>query len=112
MRNPDIQALLCSLRQHALAKNIANLGSHQVNAHWSLAYACEQPPEPWEICRAPPLHLMPSTVFFSGHQPEIQEALKPKATWDLLHLHAAEKIALDSGMTDQERRSHGYIGKV
>ena len=109
---PDIDALLRSLRQQALADSIGKLGAHQLDAHWSLAYACGQPPEPWEIFRVPTLHLMPSTDFFTGHQSEIQEALKPKATWELLRLHAVEKIALDAGLTEQECKAHGYAGKV
>lgn len=108
----DIEALLRSLRQQALAEGIDKLGSHQLDAHWSLAYACGQAPEPWEMCRVPALHMMPATDFFAGHQLEIQEALKPKATWELLQLHAVEKIALDVGLTEQERKAHGYPGKV
>lgn len=108
----NVEALLRSLRRQALVEGMEKIGSHQLDAHWSLAYACGQPPEPWEIYRVPSLHLMPTTEFFAGHPTEIREALKPKATWDLLRLHAVEKLALDSGMTEQERKAHAYPGNV
>ncbi len=112
MDSVSIRTLLHSLRQQAFAEGIEKLGTHQLDAHWSLAYACEKPPEPWEMCRVPALHLMPPTDFFTDHQAQIQEALKPKATWELLRLHAVEKLALDAGMTEQECRAHAYPGKV
>jgi hypothetical protein len=108
----DLVALLHSLRVQAAAEGIEKLGSHQLDAHWSLAYACGQAPVAWEIYRVPMLHLMPSTAFFSDHPNEIQEALKPKATWELLRLHAEDKIALDAGLTVSECQTHGYPGKV
>jgi hypothetical protein len=112
MEVPHIRELLRSLRQQTLKEGAGKLGSHQLDAHWSLAYACGQSPEPWEIYRAPTLHLYPSTDFLTSHPSEIQEALKPKATWELLRLHAVEKIALETGLTEQERRAHGFPGKV
>jgi hypothetical protein len=33
-------------------------------------------------------------------------------TWDLLNLHAVEKLAFDAGMTEQECKAHAYPGKV
>jgi hypothetical protein len=108
----NVEALLHSLRQQALAQGIENLGGSHLDAHWSLACACGQPPEAWEIYRVPSLHLMPTTDFFTSHPAEIQEALKPKATWDLLHRYAVEKLALDAGMTEQECKAHAYPGKV
>jgi hypothetical protein len=108
----SVADLLHSLRQQALAQGAERLGSHQLNAHWSLAYACSQAPEAWEIYRVPFLHPMPATDFFTKHAREIQDVLKPQATWDFLHLHAVEKLALEAGMTERERRAHGYPGKV
>ena len=108
----DIDVLLRSLRHQAVANGIDKISTAQLNAHWSLAYACEQPPEPWEVYRIPALHLMPATDFFTSHPAEIQEALKPKATWDFLRLHAVEKLAFDADMTEQECKAHAYPGKV
>jgi hypothetical protein len=51
MEKPEIKALLRSLRNQAIAAGASKLGSHQLNAHWSLAYACDHAPEPWEIYR-------------------------------------------------------------
>ena len=67
----SVETLLHSLRQQALAQGTEKLGSHQLDAHWSLAYACGQPPEAWEIYRVPSLHLMPATDFFTSHPAEI-----------------------------------------
>lgn len=112
MQKSEIVTLLRSLREQALAEEADTLGSHQLDAHWSLGYACGQPPEPWEMYRVPFLHLIPSTDFYIGHPEEIQEALRPRATWELLHLHAVPKIALEAGMSEPERRTHGYPGNV
>ena len=49
----NVETLLRSLRQQAFAEGIEKIGSNQLDAHWSLAYACGQPPEPWEIFRVP-----------------------------------------------------------
>jgi hypothetical protein len=107
-----IESLLVSLRTQALANDIDKLGTHQLDAHLSLAYWCKMPPEPWEIYRVPSLHLMPATDFYTRHAAEIQEALKPKATWEFLRLHAEEKLAFDASLTDDEKKGHGYPGKV
>jgi hypothetical protein len=112
LQKPDIEALLGFLRQQAVAEGTGNLGSHQLDAHFSLAYACGQPPEAWEIYRVPSLHLMPMTDFFISHPVEIQEALSPRVNWDLLRVHAVEKLELDAAMTEQERKAHGYPGNV
>ncbi len=100
------------LRHQAIAIGAENLGSHQLDAHWSLAYACGEAPADWELYRVPALHLMPATEFYYDHPEEIQTALQPKATWDLLRIHAVEKIALDAGMTEAECKAHAYPGKV
>jgi hypothetical protein len=42
----DLETLPCPLREQAGAEGMDNIGSHQLDAHWSLAYACLQPPEP------------------------------------------------------------------
>jgi len=55
---------------------------------------------------------MPATGFFDRHRDEIQEALKPKATWGLLRDHAVPKLALVGAMTERECKSHGYPGTV
>jgi hypothetical protein len=112
MQKSDTEGLLRSLRRQTLAAGTDKIGTHQVDAHWSLAYACGQPPEPWEICRIPALHLMPATGFFDNHPIEIQKALQPTATWELLRLHAVEKLAFDAGMTEEECKVHGYPGNV
>jgi hypothetical protein len=62
--------------------------------------------------RVPFLHLMPSTDFFIKHPNEMQEALKPKATWEFLQRYALPKIALGAGMSEAERKAHGYSGNV
>ena len=111
-RNPEIEALLKLLRQQALAESPPNLGSHQLDAHWSLAYACGQPPEAWELYRVPSLNLMPVTDFFTSHPVDIQQALIPKLSWELLRMHAVEKLAFDAGMTEQECKAHGFPGRV
>lgn len=112
MQKSEIEALLRSLRQQALTEGADKLGSHQLDAHWSLAFACNQPPEPSEMYRVPSLHLMPCTDFFTKHPEEIQEALKPRATWELLRVHAVEKIAFEAAMSESERNAHGHPGKV
>ena len=86
MRKSEIETLLRSLRQQAIANGADKIGSHQLDAHWSLAYASDLPPELWELYRVPFLHLMPATDFFINHPQEIQEALKSRASWDLLTL--------------------------
>lgn len=112
MKLSDTEALLRSLRQQAAAVGFEQIGSHQLDAHWSLAYACGQSPEPWEMYRVPWLYLMPVTEFYGGHADEIQEALRPVATWELLRSHAVEKLALEARMTEQECKAHGFPGKV
>ncbi len=108
----EIDAKLQILRQQALANGEDTLGSHQLDAHWSMAYACCQPPEAWEVYRIPDLHLMPSTDFYIQHAAEIKDALTPSSTWKLLQEHAVPKLALADQMTKQECVSHGYPGKV
>ena len=103
---------LQAIRQQAANEGTDKLGSHQLDAHWSLAYACGKPPETWEIYRVPSLHLMPSTDFYVRHAPEVQEALKPTATWELLHQHAIPKLALAASMSEEDRKSHGYPGQA
>jgi hypothetical protein len=112
MRRAEIVTLLQYLR--AQAKNVDGdiLGSHQLDAHWSLAFACNHPPEPWELYRAADFHKIPTTDFFATHPIEIQEALKPKTTWDLLHAQAAARIALEDGTSQSERNAHGHPGNV
>lgn len=112
MQKSKIEILLRSLRQQALVVGADKLGSHQLDAHWSLAYACDQAPEPWELYRVSSLYRMPTTDFFIGHSQEIQEALNSRASGDLLRLHAVEKIKLELSMTEQERKEHGYTGNV
>jgi hypothetical protein len=112
MQEQAIEALLRSLREQALAAGTDKLGSHQLNAHWSLAYACGQPPQPWEVYRVPVLHLMPATDFYHSHAEEIQATSKPKLTWELLRVHAVDKIALEAGMTEGECKAHAFPGKV
>jgi hypothetical protein len=55
---------------------------------------------------------LPATDFYTTHATEIQEALKSKVSWEFLRLHAKEKLALDAGLTDDEKKAHGYPGKV
>ena len=112
MQNSEKEALLRSLRQQALAEGADKLGYHQLNAHWSLAFACNQPPEPWEMYRAAAVNSMPSTDFFVNHPKEIQQALRPRAAWEFLRVHAVEKIALAAGMSEAERKAHGHPGDV
>ena len=88
------------------------MGSHQLNAHWSLAYACGLPPEAWEVYRSPGLFVMSSTDFFERHRNEIQDALRPRLTWELLRDHALPKLALEAKMTESECKAHSYPGKV
>ena len=52
------------------------------------------------------------TDFFASHPMEIQQALIPKLSWELLQMHAVEKLACDARMTDQECQAHGFPGKV
>jgi hypothetical protein len=112
MQTTAIIRLLCDLRAQAKASIDGRLGSHQLAAHWSLAVACHQPPEPWEMYRATDTTRIPFTEFFAAHPLEIQEALKPKATWDLLYAQAAAIMALEDGMVESERNAHGHPGNV
>ncbi|MGC8476290.1 MAG: hypothetical protein ACP5NP_08045 [Acetobacteraceae bacterium] len=112
MSRDEIASLLSRLREDAFTKQAETLGSHQLEAHWSLAYACGQPPTPWELYRSPRLFGMPLTGFFHEHSNEIQEALQPKATWELLRDHAVPKLELDRSMSEQESKSWGYPNKV
>jgi hypothetical protein len=107
MDQKRIESLLARLREHAQERGDGRLGSHEVNAHWTLAYACHQPPTTWEIYRSPGLYVMPTTKFFDEHRNEIEECIKPKATWELLRDHAVPKLALDAAMTDEECKTHG-----
>lgn len=109
MPSSDIRDLLSHLRAIHCRKG-ANvvLGSHQLNAHWSLAYAAKMPPEPWELYRAAELNLIPMTNFYREHMLEICEALKPASTSELLQRAANEKIALESKLSDEELRHSGY----
>lgn len=108
----EVRQLLTRLREQAAVPKYA-LGSHQLDAHWSLAYACGAPPESWEMYRAAALHLMPCTQFFVAHESEIVETVKEAATWELLRDHALEKLRLDAGMTGEERKAHwGFVGGV
>ena len=88
------------------------LGSHQLNAHWSIAFACKSPPEPWEIYRATSLHLMPETSFYKKYSAEIQGAMKEHATWEFLRIHAEPKLLLESKMTKSDYRRHGFPGNT
>jgi hypothetical protein len=99
MTRDSLVEKLNSIRQQAIAESTEKLGSHQLDAHWSIAYACQQPPEPWEIYRVPSLYLMPSTDFYLSHAAEIQEALKLAATWELLRSHAVPKFELEASVT-------------
>jgi len=108
----QIAALLTTLRQQPLLQSADQLGSHQLDAQLSLAYACGQPPEPWELYRSATLHLMPTTAFFVSNADAIQNALRPNATWELLREHAGPKLALQAAMTEQECKAHGYPGPI
>ena len=112
MLRTEIATLLRYLREQAKNLDGDILGSHQLDAHWSLAFACNQPPEPWEMCRAPDFHNIPITEFFTNHPTEIQEALKPKATWDLLQAQADASTALEDSMSELQRNAHGHPGNV
>ena len=112
MLRTEIATLLRYLREQAKNLDGDILGSHQLDAHWSLAFACNQPPEPWEMYRAPDSHNIPITEFFTNHPTEIQEALKPKATWDLLQAQAGARIALEDSMSKLQRNAHGHPGNV
>lgn len=108
----EIPTLLATLRQRAM-QTPNELGSHQLDAHWSLAYACNAAPEPWEIYRAASLYLMPCTKYFVEHEAEIVDALRQDATWELLRIHAVEKLALEAKFTKDERRFFcGFAGSV
>ena len=54
-----------------------------------------------------PLCILPATDFYTTHATEIQEALKSKVSWEFPRLHAKEKLALDAGLTDDEKKAHG-----
>src|SRR5436190_13680158 len=101
----DIQATLRLLRQQA-ASAPESVGSHQLHAHWSLAYACGEAAEPSEMYRAPGLQLMPCTEFYVGHASEIEVALKREATHSLLKEYGDEKRALEARFTDEERSEY------
>jgi len=112
MTNSNIIETLGIMRRQAVLQGVNKLGSAQLDAHLSVAYACGEPPEPWEIYRVPSLHLMPSTDFYVSHSDEIQEVLGPLTTWRLLKEHAIPKLELDAGMSKQDCKQHGYPGKV
>jgi hypothetical protein len=108
----EIRQLLRSLREQ-VAATPSKLGSHQLDAHWSLGYACGVAPEPWEMYRAARLLGMPCTQFFVEHEAEIVDALRQDATWELLRDHAVEKLALEAQLTDDERRFYAsFADKV
>lgn len=105
----DIRDLLSRLRTiHCSNERNAVLGSHQLDALWSLAYAAEASPEPWELYRSAELNQIPTTMFYRNHMSEICEALKPASTYELLQRVANEKIALESKFSDEELRQSGY----
>lgn len=104
--------LLRSLREWAIVDIQKRLGSHQLDAHLSLAYACEKPPEPWELYRASKLYLMPSTQFYNNHPVEIQEALRPQLTWEMLRFHADKKFIFQKSITNEEGEAFGFHGRV
>jgi len=107
----EILKVLLYVRHQAVQFQKEKIEFHQLTAHWSLAYACSQPPEPWEIYQVPSLiPSIPSTDFFKNHPSEIREAIRPYATWDLLKVHAVEKLALEAAMTDEEFKAHGSTG--
>ena len=104
--------LLSFLREQALKQGQEKLGSHQLNAHWSIAFACKSPPEPWEIYRATSLHSMPETSFYKKYSAEIQRAMKEHASWELLRMHAEPKLLLESEMTKNDFKRHGFSGNT
>ncbi|SDJ36387.1 hypothetical protein SAMN04487926_14527 [Paraburkholderia steynii] len=112
MADDSLRNLLQSLRQQVLRKGADTLGSHQLNAHWSIAYACAADPQSWEIYRVPGLHNMPATEFYVKHPDEIQEAIRPHAAWELLRTHALPKLELDARMTEADRKRYSYSGNV
>lgn len=93
MDSAECRDALEYLRRQAIEQGVETLGSHQLDAHWSVAYACGQAPEAWELYRAAPLHLIPCTRFFLEHPGEIQDAIRPYATWDLLEEQATGKVS-------------------
>lgn len=111
MTAAEIDTLLRTLRNW-VAATPEKLGSHQLDAHWSLAYVCGAAPEPWELYRVPALSLMPATRFFVEHKAEIEAALQTHATWDLLRDHAIEKIKLASELTPEECAIFGHPAHV
>lgn len=93
MDSAECRDALEYLRRQAIQRGVETLGSHQLDAHWSVAYACGQAPEAWELYRAASLHLIPCTRFFLEHSGEIQAAIRPHATWELLREQARGKVS-------------------
>ena len=112
MQRADILTLLVSLREREASSETPGTGSHQLNALWSLAYACGKAPEPSEVYRSPGAFVLPATDFFAAHPDEIREAIRSRLSWEMLRDHALPKLALDAGMSDEECKAHGYPGKV
>ncbi len=108
----SLRDLLLALRQQAIAGAEQMIGSHQLDAHWSIAYACAEAPDPWELYHVPWLHSMPLTSFYGEHPREIQEALGPTVSADLLAHHAVPKVQLEARMTEDECKLFGYPGRA
>jgi hypothetical protein len=112
MLTTEITRLLNDLHAQAKAAPDDRLGGHQLAAHWSLAVACNQPPKSWEMYRATNFTNIPTTDFFAAHPLEIQEALKPRATWDLLNAHATAIMTVEDSLNASERTAQGHPGNV
>lgn len=89
----ELRSLLRYLRRQA-HENVIPLGSHQLNAHLSIAYSCKEPPEGWEIYRIAPLNSIPSTDFYDSHSEEIAQELQCVATWEFLDEYAGERLSI------------------
>lgn len=89
----EISDRLAYLRRQAIEKGLDALGSHQIDAHWSLAFACKEAPTPWELYRAVFLHLIPCTEFFRAHASGIQDAMRAHTDWKLLDEQSRGKIS-------------------
>ncbi|OIQ84985.1 hypothetical protein GALL_331780 [mine drainage metagenome] len=107
-----LRVLLKKLREQAAGQGTDALGYHQLGAHWSIAFMCEEAALAWEMYRAATLAMLPCTKFFRGHQSENEKALTPHATWTLLRDHAIPNLELQAAMTDDECKLHGCPGRV
>jgi hypothetical protein len=89
----EVSDCLAYVRHLATEKGFDALGSHQIDAHWSLAFACKEAPTTWELYWAVFVHSIPCTDFFRAHSSEIQDAMIPHADWKVLKEQSKGKIS-------------------